>query len=155
MFTEAERNYLQGQRLGRLVTLSRDGSPQARPVGFAVHEEFIEISGLALATTAKFRNIARHPTVSFLVDDLASVQPWHVRGVEIRGEAQALPAHDGTDAAIRIFPHALSAGDSPTAALSPAPSRRPYRSRHRLLSALRWRRIDVSDVAVVVSAAGR
>jgi pyridoxamine 5'-phosphate oxidase family protein len=107
VFTEAERNYLQGQRLGRLVTLGRDGSPQARPVGFAVRENFIEIGGFELAATAKFRNIARHPKVSFLVDDLASVQPWHVRGVEIRGEAQALPGHDGTDAAIRVFPHRI------------------------------------------------
>jgi pyridoxamine 5'-phosphate oxidase family protein len=103
-FTEVERNYLQGQRVGRLVTLSRDGSPQARPVGFTVREEFIEIGGLDLAATQKFRNIARDPRVSFLVDDLASVDPWHVRGVEIRGEAQALPAHDGTDAAMRVFP---------------------------------------------------
>jgi len=107
VFTEAERDYLRDQRLGRLVTLSRDGSPQARPVGFAVRGTFIEIGGFDLAATQKFRNIARNPKVSFLVDDLASVQPWHARGIEIRGEAQALPAHNGTNAAIRIFPHRI------------------------------------------------
>lgn len=131
VFTEAERNYLQGQRLGRLVTLSRDGSPQARPVGFTVRDRFIEIGGFELAATAKFRNIARNPTVSFLVDDLASIQPWHVRGVEIRGRAQALPAHDDVDAAIRVFPRriiswglttsSLESRTVPQAASFPAP----------------------------------
>lgn len=107
VFTEAERDYLRDQPLGRLVTVGRDGSPQARPVGFAVREAFIEIGGFDLAATQKFRNIARNPKVSFLVDDLASVQPWHVRGIEIRGDAQALAEHDGIDAAIRIFPHRI------------------------------------------------
>ena len=133
VFTETERNYLQGQRLGRLVTLSSDGSPQARPVGFTVREEFIEIGGIDLAATQKFRNIARNPKVSFLVDDLASLQPWHVRGIEIRGEAQALTAPDGTGAVIRIFPHriigwGLSNGSIQSRTVEPGDSRRGSRS---------------------------
>ena len=107
VFTEAERRYLRSQRLGRLVTLGRDGSPQARPVGFALRDGFIEIGGIDLAATQKFRNITRESRVSFLVDDVASVDPWHVRGVEIRGRAQALAAHDGQDAVIRVVPHRI------------------------------------------------
>jgi pyridoxamine 5'-phosphate oxidase family protein len=143
VFTEAERAYLKGQRLGRLVTVSSDGSPQARPVGFVLRDTFIEIGGFELAATQKFRNIARNPKVSFLVDDLASVQPWHVRGIEIRGEARALPGHDRIDAAIRIFPRRIIAWGLNTrdtsveartitaAALSPAPPGQPRAEERR------------------------
>ncbi|MFC4119932.1 hypothetical protein [Nonomuraea zeae] len=31
---------------------------------------------------------------SFVVDDLASVDPWVVRGIEIRGSAVALTDHE-------------------------------------------------------------
>jgi pyridoxamine 5'-phosphate oxidase family protein len=34
--------------------------------------------------------VQRNPRVAFLVDDLASVNPWRVRGIEVRGEAEVL-----------------------------------------------------------------
>src|ERR1700710_2223680 len=47
IFTEAEREYLQSQALGRLATVQPDGSPQVNPVGFTYNPtlEAIEISG--------------------------------------------------------------------------------------------------------------
>ena len=33
-FTEKEIEYLRGQRLGRMATVGRDGSPHVVPVGF-------------------------------------------------------------------------------------------------------------------------
>ena len=38
----------------------------------------------------KFRNIQQGSTVAFVVDDLATIEPWAPRGIEIRGEASAL-----------------------------------------------------------------
>ncbi|MBA3310243.1 MAG: PPOX class F420-dependent oxidoreductase [Nocardioidaceae bacterium] len=104
VFTEAERDYLATPRLGRLVTLGRDGGPQVRPVGYSVSAGVIEIGGFDLVDTQKFRNIDRDPRVAFVVDDLASLDPWHVRGVEVRGTAQALPATGGADPVIRVTP---------------------------------------------------
>jgi pyridoxamine 5'-phosphate oxidase family protein len=60
VFTAAEIEYLGGQPLGRLATVGSDGQPHVVP------------------------------RVAFVVDDLASVRPWVVRGIEIRGEAEVV-----------------------------------------------------------------
>jgi pyridoxamine 5'-phosphate oxidase family protein len=85
--------YLSTQRLGRLATVDSRGAPQNNPVGFWYNAELgtIDIGGLRLGATRKFRNLDANPNVAFVVDDLASVQPWRVRCVEIRGRAEALP----------------------------------------------------------------
>ncbi|MBB6347260.1 PPOX class F420-dependent oxidoreductase [Nonomuraea muscovyensis] len=95
-FTQAELDYLAGQRLGRLATVSPAGQVQNNPVGFFVDAASgtITIGGHALGASKKFRNIQRGSTVSFVVDDLASVDPWVVRGIEIRGSAVALTDHE-------------------------------------------------------------
>ena len=91
-FTELELEYLATQRLGRLATLAPDGYPQNNPVGFFVDagRGTIDIGGHAMGASRKFANVRANPKVSFVVDDLASVQPWRVRGVEIRGDAEVL-----------------------------------------------------------------
>jgi len=91
VFTSIEIEYLAGQRVGRLATVNSEGKPQVTPVGFLYNEELdvIEIGGQAVSKTQKFRNILENPNVAFVVDDL--LPPWQVRGVEIRGTAQALP----------------------------------------------------------------
>jgi pyridoxamine 5'-phosphate oxidase family protein len=90
--TELERAYLAGQHLGRLATVASDGEPQNNPVAFRWNAESatIDIGGYRMGATRKFRNVAANGRVAFVVDDIASVQPWKVRGVEIRGWAQAL-----------------------------------------------------------------
>lgn len=109
--SEAELNYLNSQRLGRLATVDPTGQPQNNPVGFFLNHDLgvIDIGGGRMGRTKKFRNVRRHPQVSFVVDDLASLQPWHVRGVEIRGRAEALtdwqpPFPYYSHEAIRIYP---------------------------------------------------
>jgi pyridoxamine 5'-phosphate oxidase family protein len=84
--------YLRSQRLGRLATVDRDGAPQNNPVGFRYNAELgtIDIGGRNMGASRKFRNLAANPKVAFVVDDIASVQPWRVRCVEIRGRADAL-----------------------------------------------------------------
>jgi pyridoxamine 5'-phosphate oxidase family protein len=89
-FTEAELEYLRTQRLGRLATVNNRGEPQVAAVGFRYNAELdtIDIGGRDMANTQKFRNIAHHDQVSFLVDDV--LPPWKTRSLEIRGRAQAL-----------------------------------------------------------------
>ena len=69
-----------------------NGAPQNNPVGFVVNEALgtIDISGWNLTASKKFRNLRSNPNVAFVVDDIASIDPWEVRGVEIRGVAEAL-----------------------------------------------------------------
>ncbi|MEU4435137.1 PPOX class F420-dependent oxidoreductase [Nocardia rhamnosiphila] len=85
-------DYLAGQRLGRLATVAPDGAPQNNPVGFRYNPELgtIDIAGWNMGRSRKFRNLARNNRVAFVVDDIASVQPWRVRCLEIRGAAEAL-----------------------------------------------------------------
>lgn len=92
VFTDNELAYLRSQRLGRLATLASDGTLQNNPVGFSVDEEagVIDIGGRNLGQTRKFRNVAANGRVAFVVDDIASVDPWIVRCLEVRGTAEAL-----------------------------------------------------------------
>ena len=96
IFTEAELEYLRFQRLGRLAIEASDGTLQNSPVGFQVDAEagVINIRGRDLGNTRKFHNIAANGKVAFVVDDLASVNPWTPRCFEVRGTAEALTGQD-------------------------------------------------------------
>lgn len=90
-FSAAERAYLRTQRLGRLATVDRAGQPQANPVGFFPQDDgTVLIGGYTLGTTKKWRNLQTNPKLALVVDDVVSLSPWTVRGVEIRGEAELL-----------------------------------------------------------------
>ncbi|GAA1815058.1 PPOX class F420-dependent oxidoreductase [Planosporangium flavigriseum] len=119
-FSEAERRYLSTQRLGRLATVGPDGVPQNNPVGFRYNPETdtIDIGGYNMGASRKFRNVAANGRVAFVVDDVASVDPWRVRGIEIRGHAEAVRGAPATPPAsndiIRIHPRrVLSWGIDP------------------------------------------
>ncbi|GIJ76618.1 pyridoxamine 5'-phosphate oxidase family protein [Micromonospora phaseoli] len=109
--SERELEYLGTQRLGRLATVAPDGYPQNNPVGFFYNADLgtIDIGGHKLGDSRKFGNVRAHPKATLVVDDIASVQPWHVRGVEIRGDVEALvdvepPMHGMSREVIRIYP---------------------------------------------------
>jgi pyridoxamine 5'-phosphate oxidase family protein len=113
-FTEAELAYLADQRLGRLATAQPDGTLQVNPVGFSYNPDTrtIDIAGYGMSASQKFRNVAANGRVAFVVDDIASVQPWRVRCLEIRGTAEAIedPRDSATDLAgpiIRIHPRRI------------------------------------------------
>ncbi|MCW2888807.1 MAG: pyridoxamine 5-phosphate oxidase family protein [Streptosporangiaceae bacterium] len=91
-FTDAELEYLSSQRLGRLATVASDGTLQNNPVSFRYNPETatIDIGGHGMGASRKFRNVLAGGEVAFVIDDIASVQPWKVRGVEIRGHGEAL-----------------------------------------------------------------
>jgi pyridoxamine 5'-phosphate oxidase family protein len=91
-FSEAELTYLAAQRLGRLATVAPDGGLQNNPVSFQYNADLgtIDIGGFGMGRSRKFRNLGTNNRVAFVVDDIASFDPWRVRCVEIRGTAEAL-----------------------------------------------------------------
>jgi pyridoxamine 5'-phosphate oxidase family protein len=91
-FTQAELRYLGERRLARLATVSKDGTPHVTPVGFSHNPDHdsIDIGGFELEQTKKYRDIQRTGRAAVVIDDNPSVDPWRVRGIEIRGPAEAL-----------------------------------------------------------------
>ena len=103
-FTDTELDFLDETRaLARLATVGADGTPHVVPVGWALNPELgtIEIRGHELEATKKFRDVRRSGRAAVVIDDLASVDPWRPRGVEVRGRAEAL---DGSRPLIRVHP---------------------------------------------------
>src|SRR5437588_9065501 len=71
-FTDIELEYLKTQRLGRLATINKNGEPQIAPVTFRYNAELdaIDIGGLNMGESQKFRNVARNGLASFIIDDV-------------------------------------------------------------------------------------
>lgn len=115
-FTPAEIAYLQSQRLGRLATVDAAGNPHVVPVSFRYNPELetIDVGGHGIARSKKYRDVAHSGRAAFVVDDLASVDPWRPRMLEVRGRAEVvatggqeiMPAFDPE--LIRIFPRRIA-----------------------------------------------
>jgi pyridoxamine 5'-phosphate oxidase family protein len=105
-FSDAELRYLSESvrgRLARIATVGKDGTPHVVPVGWRYNAELdaIEIGGFDLEQTKKFRDAQRTGRAAVVIDDLASVDPWRPRGVEVRGRAETV---GGARAVIRVHP---------------------------------------------------
>ncbi|HVA24712.1 MAG TPA: PPOX class F420-dependent oxidoreductase [Chloroflexota bacterium] len=101
-FTPDQLSYLTGERrLGRLATVGQDGLPHVAPVGWSYNAELgtMDIGGLDFARTKKFRDVARTGRAALVIDDV--LPPWQPRGVEIRGQAEAVQQ---PEALVRIHP---------------------------------------------------
>lgn len=104
VFSENELTYLQTERrLARIATVGADGTPHVVPVGWSYNqaEEAIDVVGMDLAQTKKYRDIQRNGRAAIVIDDIASVDPWRVRGIEVRGRADVLYRPQPL---IRIYP---------------------------------------------------
>jgi PPOX class F420-dependent enzyme/OxyR family protein/uncharacterized protein (TIGR02246 family) len=92
LLDEPHARYLGDQRHGTLATVAPNGAPQNKPVGFRYDAArgTIEISGIQLERSAKFRNIALHPQVAFTVQDVPDEAggAGGVRFLELRGTAE-------------------------------------------------------------------
>ncbi|MFI0445225.1 PPOX class F420-dependent oxidoreductase [Actinomadura sp. 6N118] len=111
---ENELAYLKSQPLARLATVGTKGDPQNNPVGVSYNAQTgtIDIYGYNLGATRKFRNVQGNDQVALVVDDLVSTDPWEVRGLEIRGRAEAIsgitpPAPYFSGEVIRIHPRTV------------------------------------------------
>jgi pyridoxamine 5'-phosphate oxidase family protein len=92
-FTNTELEYLTDRRpgrLGRIATVGKDGTPHVVPVGWRFNGELdtIDVGGRDLARTKKFRDARRTGRAAIVIDDLASVDPWSPRGIEVRGRTE-------------------------------------------------------------------
>jgi pyridoxamine 5'-phosphate oxidase family protein len=104
-FSAAELAYLTGERrLGRLATSDADGLPHVVPVGWRYNPDTdtIDVGGRNFAASKKFRNVRTNPKAAFVVDDMASTDPWRPRSVMVQGRAEAID-RDG-EQLIRITP---------------------------------------------------
>ena len=92
VFSTAEIKYLESQRLARIATAGRDCQPHVVPVSFRYNPETdtIDVGGHGFAQRKKYRDVQRNPRVAIVIDDLASVDPWRPRMIEVRGEAEVL-----------------------------------------------------------------
>jgi PPOX class F420-dependent enzyme/OxyR family protein len=121
-FSDAELDYLVGERrLGRLATADADGLPHVVPVGMWRYNPqlgTIDITGADFAASRKFRNVQDNPRAAFVVDDMASIEPWRPRFIMVRGRAEAIErTPDGDRPLIRIFADKIvSLGLDPEAA---------------------------------------
>jgi len=114
VFTEDELAYLHGERrLARIATVGKDGTPHVVPVGWThnVEHDTIDVTGNELHQTKKFRDAARTGRATVVIDDLASINPFRPRAIEVRGHAEAITE---PQAVIRIHPERIiSWGISP------------------------------------------
>jgi pyridoxamine 5'-phosphate oxidase family protein len=117
----AHTEYLAGQLLGRLATAGADGKPHVVPTSFRYNPELgtIDLGGLHVADTKKYRDVQANGWAAFVVDDLVSVDPWRPRFLEIRGRAEAVPAGGVSlgpgfgEAFIRLHPEKVNSAGIP------------------------------------------
>jgi pyridoxamine 5'-phosphate oxidase family protein len=92
-FTAAELAYLRGERrLGRVATVGKDGTPHVAPVGWSYNDNLdtIDVGGRNFERSKKYRDVQRSGRAAIVIDDLATVDPWRPRGVEVRGRADVV-----------------------------------------------------------------
>ena len=115
VFTPGEIAYLQSQPVGRLATVGPDGQPHVVPMAFRYNPDHdtIDLGGYRISQSKKYRDAAANPRIAIVVDDVVSTDPWKVRMIEIRGEAE-LPPIGGQeimpgfeDTFIRIHPRRI------------------------------------------------
>jgi pyridoxamine 5'-phosphate oxidase family protein len=108
-FTDRELDYLserRPERLGRIATVGKDDTPHVVPVGWRFNSELdsIDVGGMNLSRTKKFKDVRRNGRASIVIDELESIDPWRPRGIEVRGRAEAI---EGERPLIRIHPERI------------------------------------------------
>ena len=97
-FSPAELAYPAEQRLVRVATVSGSGEVDVSPVGLHFDGARFVIAGMDLPRTFRWKNVQVNPSVSLVVDDLASVDPWRPRGIKIHGRGEIGKTKHGRDA---------------------------------------------------------
>jgi pyridoxamine 5'-phosphate oxidase family protein len=114
--TPAQTEYLASQRLGRIATAGADGKPHVVPTSFRYNRELgtLDVGGLHVATTKKYRDVQANAWAAIVIDDLVSTDPWQPRMLEARGRAEAIATGGAElgpgfgDAFIRIYPEKVN-----------------------------------------------
>jgi pyridoxamine 5'-phosphate oxidase family protein len=110
-FNDAEQRFLARQPRGHLATVGPGGHPQVKPVGFTYNTALgtIDISGMNMSRSAKYRNVCANPHVGFVVDEVTAPTMEGAHFLEIRGEAEPAVGPDDPTGhlapeIIRIYP---------------------------------------------------
>lgn len=102
-FSAQELDYLLSeQRLARLATVGKDGTPHVTAVGmwsYNAELDTIDVRGHDFAQSKKYRDVRRTGRAALLVDDV--LPPWQPRAVEVRGRAETV---EEPTPLIRIYP---------------------------------------------------
>ncbi|MEX0847334.1 MAG: PPOX class F420-dependent oxidoreductase [Ilumatobacteraceae bacterium] len=106
VFTEAERAYIASQRVARIATASPTGAPDVAAVRFQLVGDAIDIGGRVNPATIKWHNVVRNGRASVTIDDIASEDPWVVRGIKITGPAETIE-REGTTGRILVHPEVV------------------------------------------------
>ena len=120
-FSADERAWLSSQKLGRLATVSPNGVVGNAPVTYFLRaDDTIDIGGMRMGATKKFRNVQAGSRVAFVVDIVDTSKGWNPIYLEIRGTAEALadagpPADGFSPEVIRIHPDWVKSFNLPTA----------------------------------------
>ena len=63
------------------------------PVSFRYNpdEDTIDVGGHGFAQRKKYRDVQSNPRLAIVIDDLASIDPWRPRMIEVRGVVEVLP----------------------------------------------------------------
>jgi pyridoxamine 5'-phosphate oxidase family protein len=93
IFTPAEIDFLNSQRLARIATVGANGQPHVTPVAFRYNPETatFDIGGHGhFASRKKWRDAQQNPQVAIVIDAMAAGDSWKAQGIEIRGVAALL-----------------------------------------------------------------
>jgi pyridoxamine 5'-phosphate oxidase family protein len=107
MFSNLEVEYIQSQPLARLATVSKDGQPDVAAVAYEFDGTHFYIGSMIMKKTRKFWNVKNgNQKISFVIDDLASMNPWKPRGIKVTGTAELVEVDgdSGKDINLRITP---------------------------------------------------
>ena len=95
-FTDAEQRFMARLGRGHLATIAPDGRPQVKPLGFTYNAALgtIDIAGMNMGSSAKYRNVQANPHVAFVVDEVTAPTYEGAHFLEIRGEAETAVGPD-------------------------------------------------------------
>ncbi len=76
VLSEKDRNYLKGQRLARIATVSKQSQPDVAPVGYEFDGEYFYVGAEVWPRHSSRRTSKANPKVALVVDDLENVDAW-------------------------------------------------------------------------------
>jgi pyridoxamine 5'-phosphate oxidase family protein len=88
-FTAAEREFLRGQRCGRLVNVDPGSGPHVSLVLYQMHGDELVLGGVDLRLAPAWADVRRRGRAVLVVDELASGPEPVARGVRLDGPATA------------------------------------------------------------------
>lgn len=100
-FTPAEREFLRGQRCGRLVNVDGASGPHLSLVLYQMHGDVLVLGGVDLKLTPAWADVQRRGRAVLVVDELVPGPEPVARGVRLDGAAVA---EGGARPVVRLRP---------------------------------------------------